>query len=366
MVCLLLLLCGAMTAFIGPVAASGGPPPRPPSSSASSSSQATSASASATATVSPSPGSGASSGVGARVGCNGVQEVCNLPLSRITFVGAHNAATSSLSCVVTTSGVGNNSCGIGAKFVDSAYECQSSNFSELLEMGVRWLDIAFVGLNPADKSQAYSAHNSVNRNFGIAYGPSAVAVFDTIGTFLSNNPNELVVLWLKKAERDAAIMASEGPNGYTAFYNSLKASPAAPFLAGQIDIANEPLGQLIQQGKRLVVMGWDDLPEDIGVRDVSWLTDSWNNPQNVADLQKQQVEACSRGKPVILQAILPFNGASVQARSQNEVSPIVANLFSSCASTTSILTITRDFLVAGDPVFGIVDSSNKAKGSAAV
>ena len=84
-------------------------------------------------------------------------------------------------------------------------------------------------------------------------------------------------------------MASEGPNGYTAFYNSLKASPAAPFLAGQIDIANEPLGQLIQQGKRLVVMGWDDLPEDIGVRDVSWLTDSWNNPQNVADLQKQQV-----------------------------------------------------------------------------
>ncbi|KAI9344504.1 PLC-like phosphodiesterase [Zopfochytrium polystomum] len=253
-----------------------------------------------------------------------------------------------------------NSCGSFAAFATCGYENQGSDLATLLNMGVRWLDIAFVGYNPTDTTQPYSAHNSLTSTLGIAYGPSASDVFSTIGSFLAANPREVVFLYLKASERDDAIKSASGANGYTAFFDRLRSSPAGAFLfpaPAQTPTTWPTLGALIAANTRLIVLGWPEIPSDVGIASSDWYKDSWSNPASVADLRSEAATACASGLPVILQEILPFDGVCVKARAANEVAPALIDIVSGCATPWIVLV---DYLSAGDAVFSWVQSKNQA------
>ncbi|KAJ3206075.1 hypothetical protein HDU82_004736 [Entophlyctis luteolus] len=290
----------------------------------------------------------------------------------MSFVGAHNAGGSSFACLEftnATTGEPENTCNIAQYFpVECTFGNQHANLSALLAMGVRWLDMAFVGYNPVDPTQAYTAHNSDTTEFGIAYGDSAAAVFETVGSFLSlsMNRNEVVVLWLKAGEMDEAIQQPDGPNGYNSFYDTLRNSTAARFLLGSPSINSTTgnfswptVGDLVHTDKRLVVMGWPTIPADIGVNSTQWLVDSWSNGQNASALQSEAKSACVKGKPVILQEVLSFNGNCVETRAANEVFPIIDSVVESCENI--FLTILTDFLSENSTVFDLVVQSIKSR-----
>ncbi|KAJ3333210.1 hypothetical protein HDU76_010531 [Blyttiomyces sp. JEL0837] len=204
------------------------------------------------------------------------------------------------------------------------------SLENLLNIGVRWLDIAFVGHNVADPTQAYAAHNS-DSAFGIAYGASASSVFSTIGTFLAKNLSEIVVLWLKPGERDAAIKSPSGPGGYIAFFNLLKSSSAGPYLMGEANAKSADgewvrVGDAIKANRRLIVMGWDVIPPDVGITS-NWVQDSWSDPHALGDLTKE--------------------GASAY-----------------CTASTSVLAIISDYVNAQDPMFDLVKQHIKMKAGA--
>ncbi|KAI9328244.1 hypothetical protein DFJ73DRAFT_782629 [Zopfochytrium polystomum] len=269
--------------------ASGGPPA---SSSSSSTAPLSSRSGTSTVQIGTTATSSQPTTTPVTNGCNGVAEACNLPLNKATFVGAHNAAM----------------------------------------------------FNP------YSAHNSLTSTLGIAYGPSASDVFSTIGGFLAANPREVVFLYLKASERDDAIKSASGANGYTAFFDRLRSSPAGAFLfpaPAQTPTTWPTLGALIAANTRLIVLGWPEIPSDVGIASSDWYKDSWSNPASVADLRS---EAATR-------EILPFDGVCVKARAANEVAPALIDIVSGCATPWIVLV---DYLSAGDAVFSWVQSKNQA------
>ncbi|KAJ1566618.1 hypothetical protein HK405_009072 [Cladochytrium tenue] len=350
--CLLAVATGAR--------ASGG---APSSSTANSSSKSVSTTATTTSAA-----AAATTTATASVGCNGLEEACALTLDKMSFVGAHNAASNGIQCVTVDSV---NSCGLGSAFQTCAYQTQASDLATLLGIGVRWLDIAFVGFNPADTTQAYSAHNSDSTEFGIAYGPSASSVFATIGSFLASNPNDTVVLSLKSSERDANITQADGANGYDAFFAALRASSAGAYLAGNAlaaaaagSSAWPTMQELVNQGARLVVLGWNTIPSDVGLSSVAWFADSWNNPEFESDLASEATTACAKSLPVVLQEILPFDGVCVSARATDEVLPYYSTIVESCAASTSVLAVLVDYIASGDPVFTLVQDMIRTKAAA--
>ncbi|KAI8617979.1 hypothetical protein BC830DRAFT_38693 [Chytriomyces sp. MP71] len=278
--------------------------------------------------------------------CNGIAGACHLHFPDMTFVGAHNAGGSNFQCLAT--GFLDNTCNLGALIDPTcSYNNQASSLAALLTMGVRWLDMAFLGYNPRDPAQAYTGHNSKSTWGGIAYGDSARAVFDDVGTFLDANSREVVVLWIKRGELDDALKKSDGPNGYNAFFESLRSSKAGKYLYGTPPGWVWPkIGDMVASNKRLVVAGWDKIPSDVGIG---------NN---------EAFSTCTKGYPVVLEEILPFNGVCVQQRVIANVNPNYGKVVTMCEQeNATVLAVLLDYIKAGDLVFDIVNDHIKTKAS---
>ncbi|KAJ3354432.1 hypothetical protein HDU83_005357 [Entophlyctis luteolus] len=306
--------------------------------------------------------------------CNGLAEACVLPFSSMSFVGAHNAGGSSFQCLayVAADGSSANTCNDASVLpVNCTFDNQQYDLADLLDMGVRWLDMAFVGYNPVDPTQAYTAHNSDSTEFGIAYGESASSVFATIGSFLAQNRDELLVLWLKPGETDSYIVRPDGQNGYNAFFNSLRNSAAGQFLYGTPDVSSSgsfewpTVGTLINSNKRLVVMGWKTIPSDVGISDTTWIIDSWNSGNSVSDLSSEEKQSCNQGKPVVLEEILPYDGVCVSSRTTSEVDPAYPGILSGCESEgASVMTLLLDYIEPSAQAFSLINAHIQAKAAA--
>ncbi|KAJ3356520.1 hypothetical protein HDU83_000871 [Entophlyctis luteolus] len=305
--------------------------------------------------------------------CNGLAEACNLPFPSMSFVGAHNAGGSSFQCLtyVASDNSSANTCNHASVLpVTCTFDSQQYDLAALLGMGVRWLDMAFVGYNPVDPTQAYTAHNSDTADFGIAYGDSALSVFSTIGSFLEQNTGELVVLWLKAGETDSYIVQPDGQNGYNAFFDALRNSAAGKFLSGTPAVSSSgslewpTVGALINNNKRLVVMGWKNIPSDVGISDTAWLIDSWNSGNSVSDLTSEEKQSCNQGKPVVLEEILPYDGECVSSRTASEGDPAYPGILSGCESDgASVMTLLLDFIDPSIQAFSLINAHIKAKAS---
>ena len=110
--------------------------------------------------------------------CNGMQGLCDLPLDKVTFPGAHNAGA----------GFNGNlhydwgwlgSPAAGACF----YKNVDKNFYSMLDNGVRFFDIDTCLYG----NQLESCHND-------AYGGALKIAFDQINKYMQRNPSEVIIL----------------------------------------------------------------------------------------------------------------------------------------------------------------------------
>ena len=73
-------------------------------------------------------------------------------------------------------------------------------------------------------------------------------------------------------------------------------------------------------------------------------------------------KACSMGKPVVLQEILPFNGMCVETRARHQVRSVYPGIVNSCAAQgANVMTILLDYIEPNEAAFGLVTSLIKNK-----
>lgn len=110
--------------------------------------------------------------------CNGMQGLCNLPLDKVTFAGAHNAGAG-------FNGNLHHDWGwLGSPVAGSCfYKNVYKNFYSMLDKGVRFFDIDTCLYG----SQLETCHSD-------AYGGALKIAFDQIDRFMKSHPNEVIIL----------------------------------------------------------------------------------------------------------------------------------------------------------------------------
>lgn len=154
--------------------------------------------------------------------CNGHAELCNIPYSNVTFVGAHDSPFSSVDGNLPS-------------------DNQDLSVADILKLGIRYLQ--------------GQTHKNVAGDFDLCHtncllldAGTVVNFLGTVKTFLDSNPNEVVSILLTNGDNlDVSVFGSAFQNASIVDYAYVPPSNPLP-------IGSWPtLGDLIDSGKRLVV-----------------------------------------------------------------------------------------------------------------
>ncbi|KAI8585491.1 PLC-like phosphodiesterase [Geranomyces variabilis] len=187
------------------------------------------------------------------VACNGSPDLCGLRYDQVTYAGTHNSGAKNLQfdChrLAQDCKAGKILCWAFEKscnalvpknFEDCLWDNQDTEVAQQLQDGIRIFDLDTCQL---DDGSVVNCHGYDTTR---AIGPSIRSTFDSIANWVKQNPNEVITLTFGDHDGDTNSIA-------TSMKQALQ-DTLGPYLYARNGGAWPTLGQMVQSGKRVVVM----------------------------------------------------------------------------------------------------------------
>ncbi|KAJ3224550.1 hypothetical protein HDU81_008481 [Chytriomyces hyalinus] len=253
---------------------------------------------------------------------------------------------------------------MGYLAADCSYRNQDRSLMEQLEMGVRWLDLAFCEFE-GEYRACHQGYSITGEKTDALYNQLVDEITQQVATFLDNNPNEVILIWLKN---EGSSTQQDRQSIWTRFTNPTNGlskyifSPTCKIG----DCYTDTLQTMINNNKRVLFTGWANPDIIIGYPSNDWVYDTyasdgqeWTATRDhygtTWDLNHQISQAFSQAppiQPVKFQAL--FGRPTLCWRDlANNAYEISSNLFSDNENNAGIpfVTYLADFVTPGHTMF---------------
>ncbi|KAJ3395633.1 hypothetical protein HDU80_010265 [Chytriomyces hyalinus] len=164
---------------------------------------------------------------------------------------------------------------MGHLAADCWYRNQDWLLVEQLEMGVRWLDLAFCEFE-GEYRACHQGYGVAGEKTDALYNHLVDEIAQQVATFLDNNPNEVILIWLKN---EGNPTETDRHNIWNRFNNPTNGLSKYIFSATCKvgDCYTDTLQTMIDANKRVLFTGWANPDVITGYPSNDWVFDTYNS-----------------------------------------------------------------------------------------